>query len=149
MGRPRTLLILCHGNLCRSPYLQAVIKRALPEMRVESAGFMALGGPAPPFAVAVSARRGIDLSGFRSRPLVQAMVRGADLIVVMDDDQADRVHHYYGVPRHHIIVAGDLDPLPSSTRAILDPYDQPMAAFEASYNRLDRCAETLVTLLRH
>src|SRR5437870_6657289 len=82
MGRPRTLLILCHGNLCRSPYLQAVIKRALPEMRVESAGFMALGGPAPAFAVTVSARRGIDLSGFRSRPLVQAMVRGADLIVV-------------------------------------------------------------------
>ena len=145
--RPRSVLVVCHGNICRSPYLEAVLKRALPDVRIESAGFVGPGRAVPKFALAVSAQRGLDLSGFRSRPLGPAIVRDADLVVVMDVYQARYVERYFGMPRKRIVIAGDLDPLPSATRAIVDPWEQPMDVFVSAFNRLDRCAATLVSLL--
>lgn len=147
MDRPRSLLVVCHGNVCRSPYLEAILKRDMPDIRVESAGLVGPGRPVPPFALAVSAQRGLDLSTFRSRPLVPAVVRDADLIVVMDGHQARYVERYYRVPGKRVVVAGDLDPMPAATRAIADPWEKPIDAFVSSFNRLDRCAATLVSLL--
>ena len=105
MNRPRRVLVVCYGNICRSPYLEAVLKRAMPDVRVESAGLVGPGRPVPPFALTVSAQRGLDLSTFRSRPLVPAIARDADLIVVMDAHQARYVERYFGVPRRRIVVA--------------------------------------------
>jgi protein-tyrosine phosphatase len=147
MDRPRSLLVVCHGNVCRSPYLEAVLKRAMPDIRVESAGFIGPGRPVPPFALAVSAQRGLNLSTFRSRLLVPAVVGDADLILVMDGYQARHVERYFRVPRKRIVVAGDLDPVPSASRAIVDPWGQPMDVFVSSFNRLDRCAAMLISLL--
>ena len=147
MNRPRSLLVVCYGNIYRSPYLEAVLKRAMPDVRVESAGFAGSGRPVHPFALAVSAQRGLNLSAFRSRPLVPAVVRDVDLIVAMDGYQARYVERYFGVPRNRIIVAGDLDPIPSASRAIADPRGQPMDVFVSSFNRLDRCAAMLVSLV--
>jgi protein-tyrosine-phosphatase len=78
---------------------------------------------------------------------VPAVVRAVDLIVVMDGHQARYVERYFGVPRKRVIVAGDLDPIPSARRAIVDPWEQPMDVFVSSFNRLDRCATMLVSLL--
>src|SRR3989442_14519639 len=45
LRRPRpATLIICHGNICRSPFAAALLGRALPGLRVESAG---VPGPAP------------------------------------------------------------------------------------------------------
>ena len=147
MDRPRSLLVVCYGNICRSPYLEAVLKRALPDIRVESAGFVGPGRPVPPFALAVSAQRGLDLSTFRSRPLVPAKVRESDLVIVMDGQQARHIQRYFGVSRERIVVAGDLDPTIPTTRAIRDPWGQTKDVFVSSFDRLDRCAAILVRLL--
>lgn len=147
MHRPRSVLVVCYGNICRSPYLEAVLKRAMPDVRVESGGFVGPGRPVPPFALSVSAQRGFDLSRFRSRPLVPRLVRESDLIVVMNAQQARHIERYFGVSRSRVVVAGDLDPIPTATRAITDPWEQPIDVFVASFNRLDRCAATLVSSL--
>jgi protein-tyrosine phosphatase len=142
------VLVVCYGNICRSPYLEAVLKQAMPDVRVESGGFVGPGRPVPPFALSVSAQRGLDMSSFRSRPLVPTIVRDCDLIVVMDGWQARHIQQYFGVSRSRIVVAGDLDPIPAATRAITDPWEQPIDVFVTSFNRLDRCATTLVSSLR-
>ena len=147
MDRPRSLLVVCYGNVCRSPYLEAVLQRDMPDVRVESAGFVGPGRLVPPFALAAAAERGLNLSTFRSRPLVSAVVREADLIVVMDEQQAQHIERDFSVPCKRIVVAGDLDPHPSATRAIVDPWGQPIDVFVSSFNRLDRCAAMLVSLL--
>jgi len=147
MNRPRSVLVVCYGNICRSPYLEAVLKRAMPGIRVTSAGFAGPGRAAPPVALAVSAQRGLNLSAFRSRQLVPAIVRDADLIVVMDAYQARSVERYFGVPRKRIVIAGDLDPVSAASRAIVDPWEQPTAVFVSAFDRLDRCAAMLVSLL--
>ena len=75
------------------------------------------------------------------------MVTGADLIIVMDARQAEEIAARFPVNRARIVIAGDLDPKFDHTRAIKDPWNQPSEVFETSFNRLDRCAAVLVSVL--
>jgi protein-tyrosine phosphatase len=147
MRRPRSILVVCHGNVCRSPYLHAVLQRAFSDVAVSSAGFIGRDRRVPVHSLEVSARRGIDLSGFRSQPLTPENVRRADLIIVMDAGQARYIERVFLVRPERVVVAGDLDPAASPTRAIHDPWMQSVHVFESSFDRLDRCAATLVTVL--
>ena len=139
---------MCYGNVCRSPYLQAVLQRALPQTSVMSAGFVGSGRAVPDSSLAISAKRGLDLSRFRSRPLTPAAVNGADLIIAMDTTQARELLARFPISPARIVIAGDLDPSFERSRTIRDPWNQTDDVFEASFNRLDRCAATLVSILQ-
>jgi protein-tyrosine phosphatase len=146
--RPREILVVCYGNVCRSPYLQAVLQRALPDLPVKSAGFFGSDRAVPEISVVLSAKRGLDLSQYRSRPLIQSTVSSADLMIVMDSYQASQIRRLFPRNRAQIVVAGDLDPKFESSRAITDPWKQSSDVFESSFNRLDRCAATLVSIFQ-
>ena len=148
MQHPREILVVCYGNVCRSPYLQAVLQRALPDIVVKSAGFVGSDRAVPEISLALSAKRGLDLSLYRSRPLIQSTVRSADLVIVMDSNQARLIGMLFPMNHAPIVVAGDLDPEFDSSRAIADPWNQSNDVFESSFNRLDRCAATLVRILQ-
>jgi protein-tyrosine phosphatase len=148
MSRPRAILVVCHGNICRSPYLEAVLRRELPDIAVSSAGFIGSDRRVPAVSLEVSAHRGLDLTNFRSRLVSPESVRDADLVIVMEPDQARHILSRFRISRARVVIAGDLDPKRSATRAIADPWMQPVEAFEASFDRLDRCAEALIGALR-
>jgi hypothetical protein len=65
----------------------------------------------------------------------------------MDGRQTAFLSAGFGVSAERIVIAGDLDPRPGMTRAIQDPWQKALDVFEASFARLDRCAESLVTLI--
>jgi protein-tyrosine phosphatase len=146
--RPRTILVVCYGNVCRSPYLEAVLQRALPDVTVSSAGFVGSDRKVPAISMALSADRGLDLSHFRSRPLMPDSVNSADLIVVMDSDQAREITRRFAIRRSTIVIAGDLDPSFTGSRAIIDPWNKSRDVFIASFDRLDRCAAVLVNIFQ-
>jgi len=127
--------------------LQAVLQRALPKAEVSSAGFVGADRAVPEASLTISAKRGLDLSRFRSRPLVPAVVTEADLIIVMDARQAEEIAARFPVNRARIVIAGDLDPKFEQTRAIRDPWNQSSDVFEESFDRLDRCAAVLVSIV--
>jgi protein-tyrosine phosphatase len=146
--RPRRILVVCHGNLCRSPYLQAVLQRSLPDVTVTSAGFVGSDRAVPQLSVALCAQRGLDLSRYRSRPITQSKISDADLLIVMDAYQARRLAKMFRVKRERIVIAGDLEPMFETSRAIRDPWNHSIEAFRATFDRLDRCAASLVKILR-
>jgi len=145
---PRRILVVCYGNVCRSPYLEAVLRRALPSVTLASAGFVGADRPVPAASALVSTRRGIDLSTFRSRPLTAAAVNSADLVIVMDLGQARELMVRYPITSKRIIIAGDLDPRFDASRGIRDPWNRSSDVFESCFDRLDRCAATLVSLIQ-
>ena len=144
---PARLLVVCHGNICRSPYLQAVLQRELPNATIASAGFLRAERPVPDNSRVVSARRGFDLSAFRSTTITRSIAAAADLVIVMDARQASQVVRDMAVPVERVFIAGDLDPATDQRRAIRDPWNQSIEVFEESFDRLDRCAMTLVAVL--
>ncbi|HMG18863.1 MAG TPA: hypothetical protein VK573_09075 [Gemmatimonadales bacterium] len=147
--RPATLLAVCHGNICRSPVAAALLARELTALGidVQSGGFIGFNRPAPPEAVAAAERHGLNLAEHRSRLLTAALVRAADLIVVMDPAQRRLVCERYGRRPTDIIVLGDFDPAPVETRTIRDPVNESREVFEQVYERIARCVRELVTVL--
>jgi protein-tyrosine phosphatase len=142
------LLVVCHGNICRSPYAAALLRRTLEGsgIAVESAGFVGPGRAAPMFAATTARRRGADLSSHRSQLLNAQLVRAAQLIIVMDTTQRARVQRAWPAAGR-IVLLGDLDPLPIAKRAIRDPYDQSPAVFEEVFVRIERCTAVVARSL--
>lgn len=146
----RSVLVVCNGNIFRSPFAAAVLRRALGRngVAVDSAGFIGPGRPSPADAVAAASRRGIDLRGHRSQLLMPDLVRGADVILVMDATQRRSICERFGAPARDVLLLGDFDPAPIESRAIEDPVEQGPDVCEAVYGRIEDCIGTLARALR-
>jgi len=142
-------LVVCNGNIFRSPFAAAVLRRTLgsPGIQVDSAGFIGPGRRAPPDAVAAATKHGIDLSTHRSQLVTAQLVRAADLIVVMDAIQRRIICERFGRARRDVVLLGDLDPERVTSRAIEDPVEQGVDVCERVYVRIERCAGELVRVL--
>ena len=85
------IVIVCTGNTCRSPMAETLLREQIrqqlgseDQVRVLSAGVAAgVGSGASPQAVEVMGSRGLDLTGHSSRPLDDAVMNVADLILTM------------------------------------------------------------------
>jgi protein-tyrosine phosphatase len=147
--RPARVLVVCHGNICRSPVAGALLARELAPLGIEvqSAGFIGFNRPAPREAIAAAERHAIDLEPHRSRLVTTAIIRASDLIVVMDPAQHRLLRERYGHAPTPVLVLGDLDPEPADTRTIRDPVDQKQDVFDAVYERIARCVRELGSIL--
>jgi len=98
MGDEARILIVCTGNICRSPFIERLLQHELDERTrqhqpggrpgsdagflVCSAGTGALVGSAmDPQAAAQLVAHGGDASGFRARDLTPALVAESDLVL--------------------------------------------------------------------
>ncbi|MGH2540487.1 MAG: low molecular weight phosphatase family protein [Actinomycetota bacterium] len=85
-----SILVVCSGNICRSPIAEGLMRDALVSRFgseapvVSSAGTIAVDG-APPSEGSVTAadERGSDIAAHRARRLTLDLARAADLIVGM------------------------------------------------------------------
>ncbi len=146
------ILVLCHGNICRSPYAELALARALSpthsrDFPVDSAGFVGPDRSSPPEALAAAARAGVDLSKHRSKLVTGDLVNGSSLVVVMSSDQANGIRTRFRDTAPVVLVLGDLDPQPIEARTIQDPWKCDEAVFDASYARIERCVRELATIL--
>ena len=141
---PRSILVICLGNICRSPFAAAALRQHLEARSVDigSAGFLRGDRPAPELAQQAALRRGIDLSLHRSRTITPALVDRADLVLVMDRARHRLIGKQFG-RRQGVLVLGDLDPASIDTRTVIDPFDQPEEIFDQVYERIERCVRTL------
>jgi protein-tyrosine phosphatase len=85
------VLVVCTGNICRSPAAELLLRAGLGEgtgIDTASAGIAALAGQpvAPPMA-RLLVERGIDPAGFTARQLDPAAARSAALVLTMTIDQ--------------------------------------------------------------
>jgi protein-tyrosine phosphatase len=92
------ILVVCTGNICRSPIaegaLRAALRRTLGDRApdVESAGTSGWeGSPAMPESIEAAAERGIDISSHVARRLTRRHVLEADAVVAMASEHRDAV----------------------------------------------------------
>ena len=93
-----SILIVCTGNVCRSPIAEGLLRKALGERfgsaapLVESAGTAAwVRSSAVRESVMTAGELGVDISGHLGRQLEYEMIREADLVIGMAADHRELV----------------------------------------------------------
>lgn len=92
------ILVVCTGNVCRSPYVERVLAHALDgtDIVVSSAGTAALvGEPVDEQSAVRISKAGADPSGFTARQLSRTMIAEADLVICATRDHVDSVARAY------------------------------------------------------
>jgi protein-tyrosine phosphatase len=139
------ILVLCIGNICRSPMAEGLLRRALSGRTVHSAGLGALvGHPAEPFSVQIMQEQGIDISSHRARSLTASMVSEADLILTMDLAQKRHVESQYVASKGKVFRLGEF-----KKYDIADPYRQSIVEFRESYQLIADGVEDILKRLAH
>ena len=147
------IVVICHGNILRSAYAEALLKRpavsaCLPGLRVSSAGIHALPGKsADPRGVRVAREHGLDLSGHRATQLDAKVVAAADLLVVMDYLNEAEVVSRYPEASSKVVLLGSFDAGFPVNPVIPDPFSGDLEAVRSSYGRVAAGIEGLVRTL--
>ena len=137
------ILMVCTGNICRSPTAEAVFRhvakqRCVADIMVDSAGTQDYhkGEPADPRTIAAAKKRNISVTG-KARKVTKEDFYNFDFIFAMDDGHYNMLRHLQPKDSKSKVslflkyagVGGRKDQL-------LDPYYGPPAGFEAV---LDQC----------
>jgi protein-tyrosine phosphatase len=95
--RSRRVLVVCEGNLARSPFAAALLEREwtarfADPVTVVSAGVRAQpGAPAAPPMRSAAAEQGLSLDGHRARRVTRELVADTDLVLTMTESQREEV----------------------------------------------------------
>jgi protein-tyrosine phosphatase len=122
------ILFVCSGNICRSPFAEALARDLTdqPDVEFASAGTIALNGNAvSATGIAVAAELGTDMTSHRATHLTAEVIETADLVYAMEEE--------------HIASVLALDPgarvelLSAHGEPIPDPYGGDHGEYLASY----------------
>ena len=139
-----SVLVVCVGNICRSPTGERLFKRALPDLDVRSAGLGALvGHAADRVASEVAAAQGLSLEGHQAQQLTAEMCRQADLILVMEKRHIEQVNRIDPAARGKTMLLGHW----LNQKEIADPYRKSREAFEEMYGLLENATQKWVNVL--
>ena len=141
------ILVLCIGNLCRSPFAERLIRSRIPSSKfradVFSRGTMAERGLSPAQDAIDAAREwGIDLSDHKSHPLDLEDINTSDLILTMDSATAETLNDLYEL-NDVAIPLGRFHP-DLGIIDITDPYGKGKAAYLECYEEIAKCVDGFV-----
>lgn len=143
----KSILVVCIGNICRSPTGEALLTSKLQgrDIQVSSAGLGALvGKPVDATATQVMAAAGYQLPEHQARQLTPEMLRAADLVLVMEQKHLQAVHSMAPEARGKTFLFGKW----SDNREVPDPYRQQLPAFEHVFRILDESASAWLPYLK-
>jgi protein-tyrosine phosphatase len=122
------ILVVCTGNICRSPMGAALLSKDCAHLQISSAGLQGLDGcPAAPLAIEVMDEIGIDLSGHVARRITHVDAVKADVILVMETAQRRDLEHRFPEVRGRVFRFAE-----ASGRDIPDPYRKSRSHFKTA-----------------
>lgn len=123
------VMMVCIGNVCRSPIAEAYLKHIQPESHIFSSGLGALvGKPADPKSVVLMDAKGIDLYNHRAQQIDTTLVSRADLILTMEQRHVDAIQSKFPESRGKVYLVGKWN----DNQQIPDPYKKDLNAFKTA-----------------
>lgn len=133
------ILLVCVGNICRSPVAEALFKDALQikgkkNHQVSSAGLGAMVNSAPDkVARELLLEKNIDISDYRASQLTTEMIHHADLILVMEMAHKEIIEHKEPSAKGKVFRLGKWGGFD-----VADPYRQERKVFIEAVQLIDR-----------
>ena len=131
-----SVLVVCAGNICRSPTAEYVLKSKLQgkNVTVSSAGLTALEGkPADAQAQLIASAHNIDMNEHQGRQITSNLVANNSVILVMEHRNVNDLCARYPQARGKTFLLGKW----IGDKEIPDPYRQSQEAFEHVYALID------------
>ncbi len=150
------VLMVCMGNICRSPTAEAVLRQKLAaaglgdRVRVDSAGTHSyhVGSPPDDRAQAAARRRGFDLGGLRARRVSTQDFEAFDLVLAMDEDNFSELQNMAPAGMEsRVKLLMDFARVRKDVREVPDPYYGSPAGFELMLDLVIDASDGLVTVL--
>ena len=144
-----SVLMVCKGNICRSPTAEGCLSSHRPGVTIDSAAIMDWNVGRPPHdeTQAVALTRGVRLDGQRARQIIGEDFRRFDLILGMDDENMAALATLR--PSDGTAVIGRLGSYlePGRASAIADPWGHDRAVFEAVFDQINEATAALARLI--
>jgi protein-tyrosine phosphatase len=148
------ILFVCHGNICRSPTAEAVMRARLDaaglsgRARVDSAGThdYHVGEAPDPRACRAAASRGYDMSQLAARQVEAADFERFDHILAADRSNLAFLQRRCPVANRHKL-ALILDPLPPPGLEVPDPYYGGESGFDRVLDMIEAACDGWITRL--
>lgn len=141
------VLIVCVGNICRSPTAEHLLRQSLrgSNIEVSSAGLAALvDRPLEGNSLTTLIEHGQQPAPHSARQLTQQILQSSDLVLVMERRHLRDIDRQSPQSRGKTFLLGKWQ----SDREIPDPYRQGKAAFEHAYALIEEAVVTWSNYLR-
>ncbi|EPY5205824.1 protein tyrosine phosphatase [Klebsiella pneumoniae] len=130
-----SILVVCTGNICRSPIGERFLRRALPNKKIDSAGTGALVGyDADGSAIKIAAQNGLSLENHKGQQFTSSLARQYDLILVMEKSHIEQICRIAPEVRGKTMLFGQW----LGHRDIPDPYRKSEEAFASVYQLIEQ-----------
>jgi protein-tyrosine phosphatase len=145
------ILMVCHGNICRSPMAKGIMIKKLLELgikhvEVDSAGTSGYhAGESPdPRTIANGKSHGVDVSSYKARQFKSADFEKFDRIYVMDSANYSDIMLLVNTDKERDKVKLFLDAAhPGSHDSVPDPWYGGDDGFEKVFHILDKACSTI------
>jgi protein-tyrosine phosphatase len=151
-----SVLMVCMGNICRSPTAEGVLRHKIQQaglegrIRVDSAGTHGyhVGSPPDDRSCEHALGRGYDLSAQRARQVQPADFERFDLLLAMDWQNLELLQEDCPPQhRHKLRRLMEFAP-PGLGEVVADPYHGGKAGFEAVLDHVEAACDGLLSHLR-
>ena len=129
----QSVMLVCMGNICRSPMAEGLMRQHLPELRVYSSGLGAMVGmPATDDSVALVQALGVDISAHRAQQINAFLTQSANLILTAELAQKQHIERQYPQSRGRVFrICEQLrQDIPDPYRRDLSQYEQSLALIQ-------------------
>lgn len=131
----QNILVVCIGNICRSPMAEYFLKQEFPQLHVESAGISGLvGHNADDKAILCMQRHGIDMQTHIAKKLNADLIKKSDLILVMSQNQQKHIEQTWPFSKGKTFRLGHWQ-----GKNVPDPYQYEQAVFDDTCQLIQNC----------
>ena len=147
--RPKKLLFVCKGNICRSPFAEALTRHLLPGVVCESAGTLPLLDRKPPReAIDCAKSFGVDIINHQSKLVTDDKVAGDVLIFAFDFENFAFLRAAYPDAVDRIFLIGSYGGHGTVSCEVSDPFGGSRSAYLASFEQIRSSVGALAERLR-
>lgn len=142
------ILMVCLGNICRSPLAEGILKEKTKDLNTEidSAGTASyhIGNPPDPRSIEIAKKYNIDLTTQRARQFHYTDFEKFDLIYAMDKNNYAQLMSQATSEKERKKIKMILNEIePNSFKSVPDPYYGGDNGFQQVYNMLETACEKI------